>query len=275
MLRDITLGQYYQADSVIHRLNPRVNFGDTVLFIISLFVFQGFGGYLVAALFLVLVIRLSTVPFKFMVKGMRSIVFLLSITVVFNLFLTPGEPIVRIWKLSITQEGLRLAILLSIRLSFLIIGSSVMTLTTTPNQLTDGLEKMLRPLNKIKVPVHEIAMMMSIALRFIPILMEETDKIMKAQLARGAEFDSGNVIKKAKSLVPLLVPLFISAFRRANDLAMAMEARCYRGGDHRTRMKPLHYEKRDYIAYMIVICYLVGGVAAGKLMPLLLGSVLL
>ena len=275
MLRDITLGQYYQADSVIHRLDPRVKLGTTVLFIISLFVFQGFGGYLVAALFLVLVIRLSTVPFKFMVKGMRSIVFLLSITVILNKFFKPGEPNVRIWKLSITQEGLRLAVLLSIRLSFLIIGSSVMTLTTTPNQLTDGLEKMLRPLNKIKVPVHEIAMMMSIALRFIPILMEETDKIMKAQLARCAEFDSGNVIKKAKSLVPLLVPLFISAFRRANDLAMAMEARCYRGGEHRTRMKPLHYEKRDYIAYMIVICYLVGGVAAGKLMPLLLGSVLL
>ena len=178
-----------------------------------------------------------------------------------------------IWKLTITQEGLRLAILLSIRLGFLIIGSSVMTLTTTPNQLTDGLEKMLRPLNKIKVPVHEIAMMMSIALRFIPILMEETDKIMKAQLARCADFDSGNLIRKAKSLVPLLVPLFISAFRRANDLAMAMEARCYRGGDHRTKMKPLHYEKRDYIAYFVVACYLVGGIAAGKLMPVLLGSI--
>lgn len=274
MLRDITLGQYYQADSVIHRLDPRVKLGTTILFIISLFIFDGFWGYLVAALFLAFVIRMSKVPFKFMVKGMKSIVFLLSITVIFNLFLTPGEPIVHIWKLTITQEGLRLAILLSIRLGFLIIGSSVMTLTTTPNQLTDGLEKMLRPLNKIKVPVHEIAMMMSIALRFIPILMEETDKIMKAQLARCADFDSGNLIKKAKSLVPLLVPLFISAFRRANDLAMAMEARCYRGGEHRTKMKPLHYEKRDYIAYMIVVCYLVGGIAAGKLMPVLLGSVI-
>ncbi len=273
MLRDITLGQYYQVDSVIHRLDPRVKLGTTVLFIISLFAFDGFWGYLVAALFLAFVIRLSRVPFQFMVKGMKSIVFLLSITVIFNLFLTPGEPIVHIWKLTITQEGLRLAILLSIRLGFLIIGSSVMTLTTTPNQLTDGLEKMLRPLNKIKVPVHEIAMMMSIALRFIPILMEETDKIMKAQLARCADFDSGNLIRKAKSLVPLLVPLFISAFRRANDLAMAMEARCYRGGDHRTKMKPLHYEKRDYIAYFVVACYLVGGIAAGKLMPVLLGSI--
>ena len=273
MLRDITLGQYYQADSVIHRLDPRVKLGTTILFIISLFVFDGVGGYVTAALFLALVIRLSGVPFRFMVKGMKSIVFLLSITVIFNLFLTPGEPILHLWKLTVTQEGVRLAVLLSIRLGFLIIGSSVMTLTTTPNQLTDGLEKMLKPLNKVKVPVHEIAMMMSIALRFIPILMEETDKIMKAQLARCADFESGNLVKKAKSLVPLLVPLFISAFRRANDLAMAMEARCYRGGEHCTKMKPLHYERRDYIAYLVVLCYLAAGVFLGKFLPLLLGSV--
>lgn len=269
MLRDITLGQYYQADSVIHKLDPRVKLGSTVLFIISLFVFSGFFGYAAAALFLITVIKLSKVPFKFIVKGMKSIVFLLSITVIFNLFLTPGEPIVYIWKFTITAEGLRLAVRLAVRLSFLIIGSSVMTLTTTPNQLTDGLEKMLKPLGKLKVPVHEIAMMMSIALRFIPILMEETDKIMKAQLARCADFESGNIIKKAKSLVPLLVPLFISAFRRANDLAMAMEARCYRGGEHRTKMKPLHYKKRDYIAYIIVFCYLMAGIAAERLLPTL------
>ena len=225
MLRDITLGQYYQADSVIHRLDPRVKLGATILFIISLFAFHGVGGYVTAALFLALVIRLSGVPFRFMIKGMKSIVFLLSITVIFNLFLTPGEPVFSLWKLTVTREGVKLAVLLSVRLGLLIIGSSVMTLTTTPNQLTDGLEKMLKPLNKLKVPVHEIAMMMSIALRFIPILMEETDKIMKAQLARCADFESGNLIRKAKSLVPLLVPLFISAFRRANDLAMAMEAR--------------------------------------------------
>ena len=273
MLRDITLGQYYQADSVIHKLDPRVKLGSTILFIISLFLFDGALGYVVAALFLTLVIKLSKVPFKFMVKGMKAIVFLLLITVVFNLFLTPGEPLVNIWRFSITKEGVRMAILLSIRLGFLIIGSSVMTLTTTPNQLTDGLEKMLRPLNKIKVPVHEIAMMMSIALRFIPILMEETDKIMKAQLARCADFESGNLIKKAKSLVPLHVPLFISAFRRANDLAMAMEARCYRGGEHRTKMKPLQYENRDYIAYAIVAGYLIIGVAAGKLLPMLLNGI--
>lgn len=273
MLRDITLGQYYQADSVIHRLDPRVKLGTTIIFLISLFVFQGAAGYVVAALFLALVIKLSKVPFKFMIKGMKAIVFLLLITVVFNLFLTPGEPLVNVWKLTITKEGLRMAILLSVRLGFLIIGSSVMTLTTTPNQLTDGMEKMLRPLNRIKVPVHEIAMMMSIALRFIPILMEETDKIMKAQLARCADFESGNLIKKAKSLVPLLVPLFISAFRRANDLAMAMEARCYKGGDNRTKMKPLHYKKRDYIAYTIVVCYLVLGIAAGKLIPIFLSGI--
>ena len=270
MLRDITLGQYYQADSVIHRLDPRVKLGTTLLFIVSLFIFKGAAGYAVAALFLALVIKLSKVPFKFMVKGMKAIVFLLLITIVFNLFLTPGEPLVSIWKLTITKQGLSMALLLSVRLSFLIIGSSVMTLTTTPNQLTDGMEKMLSPLKKLKVPVHEVAMMMSIALRFIPILMEETDKIMKAQLARCADFESGNLVKKAKSMVPLLVPLFIAAFRRANDLAMAMEARCYRGGEHRTKMKPLHYEKRDYIAYVIVICYLVLGIVMGNVLPMLI-----
>ncbi|MBD5470858.1 MAG: energy-coupling factor transporter transmembrane protein EcfT [Lachnospiraceae bacterium] len=273
MLRDITLGQYYQADSVIHRLDPRVKLGGTILFIISLFLFDSVIGYLVAAVFLAFVINLSKVPFRFMIKGMKAIVFLLMITVVFNLFLTPGEPLVAVWKLTITKEGVRLAILLAIRLSFLIIGSSIMTLTTTPNQLTDGLEKMLGPLKKIKAPVHEIAMMMSIALRFIPILMEETDKIMKAQLARCADFESGNLIKRAKGLVPLLVPLFISAFRRANDLAMAMEARCYRGGEYRTKMKPLRYARRDLIAYGIILCYLAVGIAAGHYESVLLSFI--
>ncbi|MCM1183595.1 MAG: energy-coupling factor transporter transmembrane protein EcfT [Roseburia sp.] len=267
MLRDITLGQYYRADSVIHRLDPRVKLAATVLFIVSLFVFDGAAGYAVATVFLTIVIKLSRVPFRFMVKGMKAIVFLLMITVVFNLFLTPGEPLISVWRLTVTREGVRLAVLLAVRLCFLIIGSSVMTLTTTPNQLTDGMERMLRPLKKIRVPVHEVAMMMSIALRFIPILMEETDKIMKAQMARCADFESGNLLKRAKSLVPLLVPLIISAFRRANDLAMAMEARCYRGGDHRTKMKPLHYARRDYIAYVFVAGYLIIGVAAGRLVP--------
>ena len=257
MLRDITLGQYYQTESVIHRLDPRVKLAGTLLFIISLFFFRNFIGYLVAALFLALVIGLSHVPFRFMVKGMRAVVFLLLITVVFNLFLTPGEALVSIWKLTITKEGLATAVTMAVRLTMLIIGSSIMTLTTTPNNLTDGLEKGLRPLKLFKVPVHEVAMMMSIALRFIPILLEETDKIMKAQIARGADFESGNLIRRAKALVPLLVPLFISAFRRANDLALAMEARCYHGGEGRTQMKPLRYQTRDYAAYGVLMAYLV------------------
>ena len=269
MLRDITLGQYYQTDSVVHRLDPRVKLTATMAYIISLFLFDGMEGYIVAALFLALVIKLSCVPFKFMVKGMKAIVFLLMITVAFNMFLTPGEVLVTLWKIKITKEGVKVAVTMAIRLVFLVIGSSVMTLTTTPNHLTDGMERMMSPLKKIKVPVHEIAMMMSIALRFIPILMEETDKIMKAQIARGADFESGNLIKKAKSMVPLLVPLFISAFRRANDLAMAMEARCYRGGDHRTKMKPLHYERVDFIAYFVIISYLILGIAIGKIVGML------
>ncbi len=265
MLRDITLGQYYQTESLIHKMDPRVKLGGTVLFIISLFFFKNYAGYVIAALFLGLVIRLSKVPFKFMVKGMKTIVMLMLITVVFNLFLTPGTPLFTIWKLTITQEGLKMAISMAIRLTLLIIGSSVMTLTTTPNNLTDGMEKMMGPLKVFKVPVHEVAMMMSIALRFIPILLEETDKIMKAQIARGADFESGNIFKRAKAMVPLLVPLFISAFRRANDLAMAMEARCYRGGEGRTKMKPLIYHKRDYIAYGCIAAYMVVSIVVGRL----------
>ena len=265
MLRDITLGQYYQTESLIHKMDPRVKLGGTVLFIISLFFFKNYAGYVIAALFLGLVIRLSKVPFKFMVKGMKTIVMLMLITVVFNLFLTPGTPLFTIWKLTITQEGLKMAISMAIRLTLLIIGSSVMTLTTTPNNLTDGMEKMMGPLKVFKVPVHEVAMMMSIALRFIPILLEETDKIMKAQIARGADFESGNIFKRAKAMVPLLVPLFISAFRRANDLAMAMEARCYRGGEGRTKMKPLIYHKRDYIAYGCIAAYMVISIVVGRL----------
>ena len=274
MLRDITLGQYYQTESVIHRLDPRVKLVGTICYIISLFLVNNIWGYLIAALFLVAMIKLSNVPFKFMVKGMRAIVFLLLITVVFNMFLTPGEALVSFWKLTITKEGLRLAVLMAVRLSFLIIGSSVMTLTTTPNNLTDGMENLMNPLRKLKVPVHEIAMMMSIALRFIPILLEETDKIMKAQIARGADFESGNIMKKAKALVPLLVPLFISAFRRANDLAMAMEARCYRGGDGRTKMKPLIYKKADRVGYCVLALYLIVCLSIGKVTELVMGIIL-
>lgn len=268
MLKDITIGQYYPVDSVIHRLDPRVKLVGTLGFILSLFFFKSFLMYLVAALFLAAVIKTSKVPFKFMVKGLKAIMVLLMITVVFNMFLTPGTPLIKIWKLTITEEGVLQAVFMAIRLTMLIIGSSVMTLTTTPNNLTDGMEKGLSPLRKLKVPVHEVAMMMSIALRFIPILMEETDKIMKAQKARGADFESGNLIQKAKSLVPLLVPLFISAFRRANDLAMAMEARGYRGGEGRTKMKPLIYKKQDKQAYIIILLYLIAMFLVGKFSPI-------
>lgn len=182
--------------------------------------------------------------------------FLLLISISFNLFLTSGRVIFQIGFLKVTHEGLRLAVFMGLRLMYLVIGSSVMTLTTTPNQLTDGLERSLGCLNRLHVPVHEISMMMSIALRFIPILIEETDKIMKAQMARGADFESGNLVQRAKSMIPILVPLFVSAFRRATDLAMAMEARCYRGGSGRTKMKPLHYERRDRITYLILLAYL-------------------
>lgn len=265
MLRDITLGQYYQAESVIHKMDPRVKLAGTILYIISLFLIKNYIGYLIAILFLGVVIKLSHVPFRFMVRGMKAIVFLLAITVIFNLFLTPGEPLLTIWKLTITREGLSTAIAMAIRLTMLIIGSSVMTLTTTPNNLTDGMERGMRPLKVFHVPVHEVAMMMSIALRFIPILLEETDKIMKAQIARGADFESGNIFRRAKALVPLLVPLFISAFRRANDLAMAMEARCYRGGEGRTKMKPLIYHRRDYLAYLFLLVYLVVCIVIGRM----------
>ena len=266
MLRDITLGQYYRADSVLHRLDPRVKLVATFMFIISLFIVKNFVGYILAALFLVIGIALSKVPPKFIFRGMKTIFFLLLITMIFNLFLTPGKELVSFWKITITYEGIKMAVMMAIRLIFLITGSSLMTLTTTPNNLTDGLERLLRPLKVVRVPVHEISMMMSIALRFIPILMEETDKIMKAQMARGADFESGSIINRAKSLVPLLVPLFISAFRRANDLAMAMEARCYRGGDGRTKMKPLIYQKRDRIAYLVIVIYLVLIVVLGRIL---------
>lgn len=240
----------------MHRMDPRTKLFGTLVFIISLFLANSILAYVVATVALFGVIRLSKVPVKFIVRGLKAIVFLLLISVSFNLFLTPGKVLFQIGFLKLTWEGLRMAGFMALRLVYLVIGSSIMTLTTTPNELTDGLEKSLGFLNKIGVPVHEVSMMMSIALRFIPILVEETDKIMKAQMARGADFENGNLIQKAKAMVPLLVPLFISAFRRATDLAMAMEARCYHGGEGRTKMKPLHYARRDRIAYLVYLIYL-------------------
>ncbi len=266
MLRDITIGQYYQTDSVIHRLDPRVKLMGTLIFIISLFLDRSIWIYLGVTIFLAAVIKLSRVPLKFIVKGLRAVVILIVFSAIFNLFLTQGEPLIKIWKLTITKEGAILAAFMVVRLLYLIMGSSLMTLTTTPNNLTDGLEKGLGFLKYIKVPVHEIAMMMSIALRFIPILIDETDKIMKAQMARGADFENGNLIQRAKAMIPVLVPLFISAFRRANELAMAMEARCYHGSEGRTKMKPLKYNKNDYIAYIILFAYLAVMIAVSILL---------
>ena len=256
MLRDITLGQYYPIDSVLHRMDPRTKLFATMVYIASLFIADSLLVYVVAALFLAAAIRMSKVPVKFMVRGLKSVLVLLLVSVSFNLFLTSGTPIFKLGFLQMTWEGVEFAAFMAVRLIFLVLGSTILTLTTTPNQLTDGLEKSLGFLGKVGVPVHEVSMMMSIALRFIPILIEETDKIMKAQMARGADFESGNLIQKAKAMVPLLVPLFISAFRRATDLAMAMEARCYRGGDGRTKMKPLRYETRDRVAYVVCVAYL-------------------
>ena len=265
MFREITLGQYYPTDSILHKLDPRVKFIGTIAFIIALFLIKGPVGYGFATVVLVILIKLSKVPFRFMVKGMKAIAVILVITMLFNMFLTPGEPIFSFWILTLTKEGLATAVRMAVRLIYLVIGSSIMTLTTTPNQLTDGMETLFSPLKKLHVPVHEISMMMSIALRFIPILMEETDKIMKAQIARGADFESGNFITRIKSMIPLLVPLFVSAFRRANDLAMAMEARCYHGGEGRTKMKPLVYAGRDRTAYFLIIVFFAACIVLGIL----------
>ena len=264
MIRDITIGQYYQTDSTVHRLDPRVKLLGTLLFIIALFLYKNPAGYALGLVFLLTVIKLSHVPLRFITKGLKGIMIVLIFTVLINLFLTPGTALVSFWKLTITYEGIGVALTMLFRLTMLIMGSSIVTLTTTPNNLTDGLEKGLGFLKIFRVPVGDVAMMMSIALRFIPILMEETDRIMKAQLARGADFESGNIVKKAKALVPVLVPLFVSAFRRAGDLAMAMEARCYRGGDGRTKMKPLVYKKRDAIAYIVLFSFVVLSVWIGR-----------
>ena len=271
MIRDITIGQYYPAQSPIHKLDPRVKLFATLIYIIALFSYKGIAGVLFIVAALAAVIKISKVPFKFMVKGLKSIIILLLFTACFSVFFTQGE--YTIWEygiLHISDTGLINAATMMIRLVLLIIGTSLMTLTTTPNQLTDGLEKSLGFLNKIHVPVHAIAMMMSIALRFIPILIEETDKIMKAQMARGADFEHGNIIKRAKSMVPL----FVSAFRRADDLAMAMEARCYNGGEGRTKMKPLVYEKDDKIAYLFIFAFLAVVIVFRILLPVNLGNLI-
>lgn len=256
MIRDITIGQYYEADSPIHRLDPRTKIIASLVYLVAVFLVEQLWFFGIIGACLYAVVKASKVPFKFILRGLKPIMFIITFAFVINVFLTPGTPLVSVWFLTITHEGLYRAALMAIRLLMLITGTSLLTLTTSPIVLTDGIERLLTPLKKIGVPAHELAMMMTIALRFIPTLIEETDKIMKAQMARGADFESGNIIQRAKGMVPLLVPLFISAFRRADELAIAMEARCYQGGDNRTRMTVLKYSRRDSIAYVSLFLFL-------------------
>lgn len=253
MLRDITIGQYYEADSIVHKLDPRVKLFGTLSFMVALFIADNIIGYVCAATFLMCVVKISKVPYKFMFRGIKGIIFLLLISVIFSVFFTPGIVLVDAKIFKITAQGIVNGAKIITRLLLLIMGSSMMTYTTTPTDIADGMEKALSPLSYIKVPIHELAMMVSIAFRFIPILTDETDKIMKAQMARGADFETGGLIKKAKSMVPLMIPLILSALKRAIDLATAMEARCYRGGKDRTKMKPLIYHKCDFLGYVILI----------------------
>ncbi len=255
MIRDITLGQYFPGESWIHRLDPRTKIMGTLVYIIALFIAGDFWGLLIAVAALAAAVAVSRVSVRFMLKGLKPIFIIILFTFVLNMFMIPGKVLVSFWILNITEEGLHTAFFMASRLILLLLGSSLLTLTTRPISLTDGIEALLSPLRRIGVPAHELAMMMTIALRFIPTLLEETDKIMKAQQARGADFESGNILRRAKSLIPILVPLFISAFRIAQDLAMAMEARCYRGGQHRTRMNAMKLEKRDFVAGLLLVLF--------------------
>ena len=247
MLKDITLGQYFPGNSLAHRLDPRTKLILTVLYIVILFCAKGFVSYGVVALLLLTGVKVSGVAPRALVRGLKPILFIICFTAVLNLFYTPGEALASFWIFTITKEGLVTAFFMVLRITMLIMGTFLLTYTTSPIALTDGMEALLGPLKRVRVPVHELAMMMSIALRFIPTLIEETDKIMSAQKARGADFESGNLLQRARALVPILVPLFISAFRRADELAIAMECRCYHGGEGRTKLHVLRYQLRDYL----------------------------
>ena len=256
MIRDITLGQYYPGNSVIHKLDPRVKIMATLLYIVALFVVKDFTGFIAAVVLLEAVIILAKVPRRYIWRGLKPVLIIIAFTLIVNIFMIRGEVLWQFGILHITREGLHMATFVGIRLVLLIIGSTMLTLTTRPIGLTDGIEALLSPFKKIGLPAHELAMMMTIALRFIPTLLEETDKIIKAQQARGADFESGNILRRAKSLIPILVPLFISAFRIAQDLAMAMEARCYGSDVKRTRMNAMKFERRDLIASIIFCVFL-------------------
>lgn len=249
MLKDITLGQYFPGNTVAHRLDPRTKILLVTLYIIALFSAKGLLGYMVMAATLAVCVKISKVGFKSLVRGLKPLVVIIAFTGILNIFFTPAETYLLEWGiLRISEKGIQNALFMVVRIMLLVMGTFLMTYTTSPIRLTDGLESLLGPLKRLRVPVHELAMMMAIALRFIPTLIEETDKIMSAQKARGADFESGNIFQKAKALVPILVPLFISAFRRADELATAMECRCYHGGDGRTKLHVLKYQRRDYVA---------------------------
>ena len=259
MLKDITLGQYFPGNSVVHKLDPRTKLLMVVVYIAALFLAKWFVSYAVMIAVLTACIAVSKVPPKSLVRGLKPVLFIIAFTAVLNLFYTPGREIWHWWILKITWEGIERAFFMMLRITMLIMGTFLLTYTTSPIRLTDGLESLLGPLKKLRLPVHELSMMMSIALRFIPTLIEETDKIMSAQKARGADFESGNLLQRAKAMIPLLVPLFISAFRRADELAVAMECRCYHGGEGRTKFHPLRYQRRDYVALALGVAVL-GGV---------------
>ncbi|MBM7583052.1 energy-coupling factor transport system permease protein [Caldicoprobacter guelmensis] len=259
MIKDITIGQFFPGQSVIHRLDPRVKVILTFVFIVIIFFVKTYAGYGLVFAYIGFAVWLSGVPIRYILKGLKPLLFIIVLTFFINVFFTPGNRVLfQVWVLKFTQEGLNQGIFMALRLVLLVVGTSLLTLTTSPISLTDGIERLLQPLQVVRFPAHELAMMMTIALRFIPTLLEETDKIMKAQMARGADFETGNLFQRAKALVPLLVPLFISAFRRADELAMAMESRCYRGGKNRTRMKVLKATKRDYIAVGVTLLLVAG-----------------
>lgn len=250
MLKDITLGQYFPGTTVVHRLDPRTKLLLVIIYIVALFMAKGIFAYLAVFLFLIAAVSLSKIKLGVILKGMKPLVVVICLTGILNLFYTPGEALLSFWIFTITKEGISSALFMIWRILMLVTGTFMLTYTTSPIALTDGLERLLNPLKKIKVPVHELSMMMCIALRFIPTLIEETDKIMSAQKARGADFETGKLLERAKALIPILVPLFVSAFRRADELAVAMECRCYQGGQGRTRMKQLKYARRDVLALL-------------------------
>lgn len=267
MLKDITLGKYYPGNSLVHKLDPRIKIILTIFFMIGVFLVEKILFFLPILAFLYVIVLLSQVPVKFVLQSLSPLKWIIILMFVINIFMTgTGNVLVQVWKIKITDGALLRAVFVVLRLVLLVLGTSIMTLTTTPILLTDGMEKLLSPLKIVKFPAHELAMMMTIALRFIPTLLDETDRIMKAQLARGADFESGNLFKRAKAMIPILIPLFISAFKRADELALAMDSRCYHGDNGRTRMKVIHIKPMDIVALLIFVAVIVAIIILSKIL---------